>query len=60
MSLALQLIRPPLWGFASELWTRAMVVEVIERMYGVSISEHSAGRIAGAVSTTLREDESTT
>jgi len=45
VSLALQLIRPPLWGFASELWTRAMVVEVIERMYGITLSEHSVGRI---------------
>ena len=45
VSLALQLIRPPLWGFASERWTRAMVVEVIERMYGITLSEHSVGRI---------------
>ena len=27
------------------LWTRAMVAEVIERMFGVTVSEASAGRI---------------
>lgn len=43
--LALLLIRPPLWGFTSELWTRAMVREVIERMYGITLSVHSVGRI---------------
>ena len=43
--LALLMIRPRLWGFESELWTRAMVVEVIERLYGISISKESVGRI---------------
>ena len=43
--LALLSVRPPLWGFASELWTRAMVAEVIEKMFGITISKESVGRI---------------
>ncbi len=33
------------WGFASELWTRAMVAHVIERVLGVTLSEHAVGQI---------------
>ena len=33
------------WGFASELWTRAMVGHVIERVFGVELSERAVGQI---------------
>ena len=33
------------WGFASELWTRAMVAHVIERVFGVELSERAVGQI---------------
>ena len=36
---------PTWWGFDSVLWTRAMVAEVIERMFDIPISKESAGRI---------------
>ena len=42
---ALVTMCPTWWGFPSVLWTRAMVAEVIERMFGVTVSEASAGRI---------------
>ncbi len=33
------------WRFETTLWTRRMVVEMIESLYGVSYSEESAGRL---------------
>lgn len=33
------------WGFASELWTRAMVAHVIDRVFGVTLSERAVGQI---------------
>ena len=33
------------WGFASELWTRAMVAHVIERVFGVTLGERAVGQI---------------
>ena len=43
--LALLTIRPSLWGFPSDLWTRARVVDVIERMYGITLGEGAVGRM---------------
>lgn len=38
-------IDPAFWGFDSVLWTRAMVGHLIERCFGVTLSEHAVGRI---------------
>ncbi|NNF57641.1 MAG: IS630 family transposase [Rhodothermaceae bacterium] len=38
-------IDPAFWGFESRLWTRAMVVALIERVFGVRLSVESVGRI---------------
>ena len=42
---ALLTIRPTLWGFESDLWTRARVAEVIERLYGITLGEGAVGRM---------------
>jgi len=36
---------PDVWGFTSVLWTRAMVAEVIEKLFGVRISDKAVGHM---------------
>ncbi len=36
---------PPVWNFPTVTWTRAMVAQLIEQGFGVSLSEESVGRI---------------
>jgi len=36
---------PDVWGFTSMLWTRAMVADVIEKLFGVRISDKAVGHM---------------